>query len=147
MRAERIITTTLPMEIDVTGITLLSIDEYGKMIDVIPPIHEFWWLRSPGLLHDDAANVDISGAVSRLGRNVRRSDYCVRPALILDSNLEIGDKFKLKNFVWTVISERYAICNTVIGQHCFREDWKAEDANDYEKSDVKKYLERWWNDE
>ena len=148
MRAERIITTTLPMEIDVTGITLLSIDEYEKMRNVIPHMHDFWWLRSPGNDSGHAAEVSNDGTVNEDGSNVNYSLNCVRPALILDpkfSNLEIGDKFKLKNYVWIVISERYAICDTAIGCHCFREDWTADDANDYEKSDVKKYLERWLN--
>lgn len=66
----------------------------------------------------------------------------MRPALILDAtNLDIGDKFKFYNHVWTVISNTYALCDDEFCKMTFRKDLTAKDANVYEKSDIKKYLD------
>ena len=133
------------------GITLLSLEEYQELKPNISLLNRLWWLRSPGYDGYRAAFVDGEyGFVSAYGDfvddnggNVRRA-FCVRPALVLESStLQIGDNFEFGNHIFTVISEKYALCNDSIGDHCFREDWKAKDANDYKKSDVKIYIESW----
>lgn len=132
----------------VTGITLLSIEEYKAAKKYIPLIKGWWWLRSPGFLSSLAAYVDSDGCVDTHGDSVHWTNYVVRPALLisnLDSfNLKPGDKIiDFCRFDWTVISGNMVLCDTGVGTHCFREDWQAPDANDYEKSDVKRWLEDW----
>ena len=133
------------ISLDITGITLLSIEEAKALPKKIRDIGKFWWLRSPGNGINSAVYVECDGDVYPCGYNVEK-EYGVRPALIINlesSNLKIGDKFKLAGQTWTVISERYALCDGIIGKHTFRNEWRASDANDYEKSDVKKFLENW----
>lgn len=40
----------------------------------------------------------------------------------------------------------HALCDNIIGKCVFREDWKAKEANEYEASDVKKYVDKWFNE-
>ena len=147
MNAEKIITTTEPIDIDIQGITLLSVEEVEQLPDEMRTATETWWLRSPGDIDDGAADVfGDDGDVNVYGNYVRNT-LGVRPALIISnlesSNLEEGDKIQYRGYAWTVILGKYALCDSIIAQKQFREDWKADDANDYEKSDVKKYIEDW----
>lgn len=131
---------------DIKGITLLSLEEYQELKPNISLLNRWWWLRSPGLYDFTAAFVyGDDGRVYAYGHYVVGA-FGVRPALVLESsNLQIGDNFEFGNHTFTVISDKkYALCNDSIGDHCFREDWKAKDANDYEASDVKKYIEDWY---
>lgn len=147
MKIEKIITTLEPQELEITGITLLSKEEYEACEEHIAPRNFWWWLRSPSSSSDDiAACVYDEGYVDSI--YVYSSRVGVSPALQIcnleSSNLKIGDRFKLKGQTWTVVSEGYALCDDNIGYHCFRENWRASDANVYEKSDVKKFVEEWW---
>ena len=54
-------------------------------------------------------------------------------------------KFDFAGHVWTVVPGKLALCDDFIGYGCFRKDWRAIDANEYEASDVKKYIENWFN--
>ena len=45
--------------------------------------------------------------------------------------------------MWTMIGDSLALCDDVVGSCAFRKNWKAQDANIYEKSDIKKWLENW----
>ena len=138
----------------VKGITLLSTDEAENLLTKEQRKCKYnnkecwWWLRSPGDYQYDAATVYNFGSVNYFGRTVSYDDVCVRPALILStlksSNLKSGDKFKFGGYTFTVISEKYALCDEAIARTAFREDWDAEDANVYEKSDVKKKLDMWF---
>lgn len=143
MKVEKLIR----VDLDVQGITLLSIEEYKKHKRHITPIDCVWWLRSPGCRSWLAAYVGSSGIVNSNGDDVDRDLIAVRPALQVanpkSASLKIGDKFCLFGYEWTVISKELALCDEVVGKHAFREDWQAEDANDYEQSDVKRFLEEW----
>ncbi len=133
------------LEIQTKGITILSSEEYEELESRIPPLNDNWWLRSPGYFDIHVATVMDDGHVNVIGCYVGSAYPNVRPALILESsNLQIGDNFKFGNHTFTVFSEKYALCDDSIGKHCFRKDWKAKDANDYEKSDVKRYIEDWY---
>ena len=44
----------------------------------------WWWLRTPGKTQDMAAGVHTAGGVNYDGRDVNRTDLCIRPALWLD---------------------------------------------------------------
>ena len=144
MKAKKFIITKKEIDIDIEGITLLSIEEYEKCKDIIPKINDWWWLRSPGYDSRSAANVSNDGSVFSFGDFVCNDFYAVRPVLIYkSSNLQNGDKIKFADYCWTVISENMMLCDEVIGHTCFRNDWLADDSNDYEKSDIKVWLEDW----
>ena len=147
-------------QIEITGITLLSVDEYMAAREIIGPIKKRWWLRSPGVLKfkegefcemvSDVAFVDDEiGVVDEGGENVSES-FGVRPALIISnmgsSDLRIGDKIEIAGCRWTIIPNDMALCDRFIAKGPFRVDDGADDASVYEVSDVKKYIENWWSE-
>ena len=112
--------------------------------------HNWWWLRSPSTKYfHSAACVEYDGCINRVGTIVCDDDIAVRPILRLanlnDTNLKVGDKFIFKDKTFQIISEDMAFCLEDIGTSCFNKDYEAIDANDYEKSDVKKYINLWFN--
>lgn len=145
MKVEKIITTTQEIDVDVTGITMLSAEEAKEVDKNTRCIGDSWWLRSLGLGDFRAANVDYDGFVN--GYGLVYSAYGVRPALqihnLVSSNLRIGDRFMLVDEQWIVISKDKVLCDRAVGRMPFCEGRKAPDANDYEKSDVKVWLEKW----
>ena len=143
MKVDQIITITKSAEIEILDVTLLSKEEYEKCKKYIPLLDKWWWLRSFGNYQGDSAIINNVGSI--FSSDVDLDDAVIRPALsILKSpSLRIGDKFKLVGYTWTIIDETIALCDSHIGECCFRKDWKAENANVYEVSDVKKHLENW----
>ena len=145
MLASKIITFLEPVDLDIAEVTLLSTEEYTANKNVIPLINKWWWLRSPG--DDQHYAVFVYSDGRHIAYFVDNSNCCVRPALRIQNlrscNLLIGNKFKLAGCTWTVLKDDLALCDKEIGRTCFREDIDAEDANVYEKSDIKKYLEKW----
>lgn len=134
----------VPMNLDITAITLLSIEEYKVAEDNIPPVDNGWWLRSPGGYRFNAACVYPGGVVDDYGATVSFDFVGVRPALRFNPtslNLQIGEKVLSGGFTWTHVSEGLLLCDRIITQMPFRKDWQAEDADKYEASDVKKYIE------
>lgn len=135
------------VNLDVRGITLLSMEEYKEMKDHIPHLTDRWWLRSPG--HIDRTHPTWRELVCFVNEYGIAHDNCsvddagvaVRPALeISDNTLRAGDRFRLFGHEWTVISDQYALCDEPIGHMVF---WKADYANDYDKSHVKRFVETW----
>ena len=144
MKAELI--TTKPIDIEIKGITLLSIEEYEAYKEHIKSVNYWWWLRSPGYDSFLAAIVNSDSSVYNFGYSVDYDRDAVRPALIFSrdsSNLNIGDILIIAGYEWTVISDNLIHCNDSIGKCPFRKYWKAPDANIYEASDVKKFVEKW----
>ena len=145
MIVKKIITELKDLEI--TGATLLSAEEYEKYkIKISSRKDYWWWLRSSGLSESCAHYVNYCGYVSSRGDYVDNNYTAVVPALkiILNSDFEIGDKIKFGDQTFTIISDNYALCDDNIGYHCFREDWEESDSNDYEKSDIKKFIDDWF---
>lgn len=145
MKIYEIITSIIEKEVQFNGLTLLSKEEYFELKENIPKVEFWWWLRSPGLSSLSACDVYDYG---RLGGSPVNNDYdAVRPALILasESNFIIGDKFIFDNHHWTVVSNEYALCDDKYCYMWFREDWKASDANVYDASDIKKYIDDEWS--
>lgn len=148
MKIERKIREEVIESLKVIGITLLSVEEYMAAKAHIMPINGWWWLRSPGCNSGSAAYVMSDGGVNSYGYFVRGAHGVVRPALLIQNlnffKLKPGDR--ILNYAkhgWTVISDTMALCDDGIGKHCFHEDWETQEANDYEKSDVKRFLESW----
>ena len=146
MTAEKIITTTQEIDIDVIGITLLSAEEAEDVDKNTRCIDNYWWLRSPGIFSDHAAVVDDGGDILGDGSIVFVS-IGVRPALIISNlgsyNLRIGDRFVLAGEQWIVISEYKALCSRIIAKTPFSADRGASNVNDYEKSGIKTRLNEW----
>ena len=120
-------------------ITLLTKEEYEAHREQIPPVNDWWWLRSPGDDSNYAAGVRSGGSVYNGGDGVRHDYDAVRPALksaIL--NLPIGEKFNALGNRWVMIDDGFAISEDVITHR--RYDSKS---NDWETSELKEWLEDW----
>ena len=138
--------TTMPCELEITGATLLSVEEAKTLLTVEDrACGWWWWLRSPGYFEDSVVDVDEDGLVHALGGTVRGYSVGVRPVLRIAnlecSNLEIGDKFCFGNEYFKVISANLALCNSIVGYTRF--DAKS---NDYEDSEIKKYVDHWFDE-
>lgn len=143
---------TQEVDIDILGITLLSEEEAKALPSEIRNIGKSWWLSSPGYDFNLAALVDFNGDVYDFGYVVD-DRHGVRPALevgyegmcMVNPRLDRGAKINLAGHTWTVISDQYILCDDIVGEYVFRNDWKDSYSNDYEKSDVKKFLEDWFD--
>lgn len=137
------------VNLDITGVTLLSIEEAEELPFKFRKYTSRWWLRSPGYNSYYAAFVYSNGSVDDFGDYVDLDSNMVRPALQIknleSSNLKIGDVFYFGGKPFEVISNNLSFCLDCIGFYCFRRDCEASDANDYNKSDVKKYVDDWFN--
>lgn len=138
MKIKKLIETECDAEFD--GLTLLSANEYVENRKFIKALNDYWWLRSPGYSNCYAFDVNSIGNLDNI--LVNSVNCFVRPALILKSSFSVGDKFIYYGHNWTVISEKYALCDEKFRQMAFRKYWAA---NDYEKSDIKRYLDSEWN--
>ena len=110
--------------------------------------NHWWWLRSPGYNSFIAASVRSDGDIDGHGRLANGVSDAVRPALkiknIKSSNLQIGDKFEFGGKTFKIISKNIAFCEGDIGIHCFNKDFRVQKTNDYKKSDVKKFVDEWF---
>ena len=133
---------------EIKSATLLSVEEMETLLADDERIYKrWWWLRSPGRDQNIAASVSIGGSVRYYGNYVDYGSGCVRPALIINfksSDYKIGDTFVFGDRVFKIISDDLAFCLEDIGCHCFRHDWNAAGANDYERSDIKKFVNAWF---
>ena len=133
--------------LEITGATLLSVEEAKQLDKEILKASGSWWLRSPGFAHKAAFVSGEYGDIRVHGYPVRES-FGVRPALIISdlesSNLKIGGSIAFGNHNFTIISDNYTLCNDIIGECVFRKDWITKDADDYEASDIKKYVDDWF---
>lgn len=146
MKVKKIFTTDRSIDFDAVGVTLLTVEEAKELPQkIFTAVTITWWLRSPGNDENYVACVfGKYGLIDACGHDVKE-EFGVRPALIFkSSDLEIGDKFIAFNYEWTVIDSNKALCNSIIGCSAFCNDWKTHTANDYEKSDIKKYIDRWF---
>lgn len=141
MKVKKLIEMEYEMEFG--GLTLLSAEEYSESREFITLLNGWWWLCSPSYRSNYASAVN--GCNNLDDTLVSGMNCAVRPALILkSSNLLINDKFRFYNHNWTVISDKYALCDEAFRNMAFRNDWKTKYSNIYEVSDIKKYLDLEW---
>ena len=147
MKIEKYVKESADIKVD--GITLLSIEEYEVCEENISTLEDAWWLRSPGETRGKVAYVCKYGINS--DGVFASHKMSVRPALkiadLKSANLHIGDKFHLFNYDWTIISNALALCDCSIADRevfCEYEYGAVRDYNEYESSDVKKYVEAWF---
>ena len=148
MEARKVVYERFP--IDVKEITLLTLAEYEAYKEYIPRSFDgAWWLRTPAkkpkyakkphmCLVDYKALVDTRPIAESCG---------VRPAMVFEADqIEVGDNFELLDRGWTVIADGLAICDQVVYHSEFQGVWNEADADCYETSRVKNYLDRWLAD-
>lgn len=141
-------TITLKNGLELTGATLLTLEEVKTLPEETLAIGRWWWLRSPGSSSCSAACVGSDSSVYCNGDYVYY-DRAVRPALTINnlefSSLRIRDVFQFADKEFEIISDTKALCTENVGKCTFREDWRAEDANNYETSDVKTFVDDWYH--
>ena len=147
MKVNKIIKSVEEAELEIIGATLLSIEEAEKLPMRLKRYDECWWTRSPGDGSNSVLYIEKDGWVYRSGHQVTNFEYSlcmVRPALeisnLKSSNLEIGDIFNFGKREFEVISDSLAFCTMDIGEYEF--DYYS---NDYENSEIKEYVDRWFN--
>lgn len=135
------------VDIEFCEITLLSIEEAKKVPQKLRAIGDSWWLRSPGILDDFSGSVLGDGLVYHSGISVYDNELGVRPALKIYNleslNLKVGNEIIVGGEMWTVVDEDLALCNRNIKYMKFA---KKSECNDYEKSDIKVFLDKWAKD-
>ena len=137
--------------VKILGATLLSKEEAETLLT--QEEREYfesnggWWLRSPGDDFYFTCYVYIDGYVTSYYYTYR-TDVSVRPALKIDisnSDIELGDTFTFGGKEFKILTPELAwMYNDDIGKCAFREDWEALNANMYEASDVKKFVDAWF---
>ena len=117
-------------------ITLLSKKEYFEHEKIIPLIKDGWWLRSPGLFTNNATLV-FGGSGVALGSVPVHREFGVRPALRIRNcyNLIPGDKIRISEYIFTILNENLALCDTCVGKSIFNHE-----TNNFENSVIRKYL-------
>lgn len=137
-------------KIKITGVTLLSETEANTLLTKEERAYKnSWWLYTHGDDSKYAYSIDYDGYINCFGRNVNYSGISVRPTLkinIIDPCVLKGDTFRFGGHEFKIISSELAwMHKDDIGSRPFRYDYEADDANDYEASDVKNYIEEWFN--
>lgn len=126
---------------DIESIYLLSIQQAERLPKYILAIGDSWWLRSPGTFCG-AVEVDENGNVNYFGLKVDYNRGGVRPALKIKNldllNLEIGETVKVFGLLAQCIGDNSVLLCESITNHRF--DSKS---NDYETSEVKRFIEEW----
>jgi len=118
---------------------LLSADEFEYYRKLIPEYNDWWWLRSRGRYNYCAEYVYDSGYAYCINDLYIDEDGCVRPALHFDdSTITIGDRFIKYDFPFVCIDRGLAIAEVPIEPHKFDNN-----SNDYETSEVRRFLEEW----
>ena len=119
---------------------LLSIEEFETYKNKIPKINTWWWLRSPGGSSRHAAYVHRDGTVYQGGSPVYEDSIGVRPALwFYSTTLKVGDRFIYCGVTWVVLDNNLAIAEMPITFNYFNPM-----RNNYEESEVRKLLRRWY---
>lgn len=135
------------VELNIKEITLLSEEEVETFLSREQRSgRDYWWLRSA--YSDDSCYASLVIECGGLGYGlVYDDDIGIVPALRISNlktlELNIGDKISVGGETWAVISNDLVLCERVVGKTAFRKEHKVPDANVYEKSDVKIWLDQW----
>ena len=144
-------------------ITLPSVDEVRGLGQNVLAADEPWYLRTPGSEKDRVAIIDSDGCIDEDGENVDCSWYCeedneyvldecpvIRPMLRAANpkkiDIEEEDVVTFHDTEWIYLGNGLFLSYEPIGQQPFRMlafGETPEDANVYEKSDVKRFVEEW----
>ena len=143
MKIEKIVLEQV--EAIIEEVTLLPVEVAKKLDkDILKVGKEWtdWWLQSQ---YEDwcVATVDGNGNITANYQEEAKF-VSVRPALRI-ANLDSlnASELRLAGHDWVVVPDGYALCRDVVGTCAFREEAWDEDANVYEESDIKIWLENW----
>ena len=139
-------------DLKITSARLLRVDEHETYSGQIMT-EGTWWVDSTtgGHIAQVAAGIGLAAATSLkqiVGTPYSFMGY-VCPAVVLENNFALskgtklcpGDRFFLEDYSFTVLNDNIAICDTVIG----RSQYSASGFDgDYSKSDVKTYIDKWF---
>lgn len=154
---------------EVEGITLLSEDRALKIptklkkckINGADPVPEYgrWWLKDTTTDWQDNAPVAYAMSEDGLCCSVKLnvSDQFsengisyVRPALVISNlrakKLKRGDEFTLLGNEWVKVGNDIALSLYPIGECSYREDEEAEDLLDFNASDIKRFIVKWYEE-
>lgn len=138
----------IDVDLKITGATIPSVQEvtpYSLDVRAIPA--NYWWLKSDDFRNVPVACCDREGYVDYIENNDFLSDiWNVRPVLTFEnSNMQKGDRFVFGCYEFAVYTEGRAICCTDIGASQYTDDYTRSDAMDYESSDIKKFVDKWYD--
>lgn len=148
MRIQHI--TETDFDIEIKGVTLLSLDEYYKYKDLIPEVLDFnfWWTKTPVGIASAYAIDDVDGSVYEFGYGVNLNSMGVRPALLLKDKdfklLHLKDRVLVDNCFYTIVDFNYnhgfalAVCDKILYNNYFNDT----DDNTWETSSLKNDLEQ-----
>ena len=142
------------LKVKVTGVTVISLDEWNAYQDKIPVFRDWFWTCTPKGIHsfyeDDKEIIDPLIYVVEYDQtivtcNAWRNDCSFRPVLLLDSpNLKCGDKLVYNNMPYTVITPEWAICNWTDIDTVWSEEDDPEDAVNWNKSYVRQFCDKYY---
>lgn len=140
----------------VKGAILLSKDEVERLLTREERKCTFegrpcdWWIRTPCDSTHYVYTVDgVSGEILSDDGDYWVDDWaCVRPALKLfgcwrSRGFDVGDMLDFCGYKFKIISNEYALCENAVDCKPFRTAADADDANIYEASDMKDYVDEW----
>lgn len=132
-------------QLGIQEITLLSVAEFNNNEDLIPPLKEGWWLRSPS---DYFPFVGIVKDHKVLGSIHVCSPCGVRPVLKMNcTGKRAGDKIEIAGRDWTVLRDGSVISNEIAGVARFNKKSIRRDSTDFERSTLRKKLKKWIKNE
>jgi len=137
--------TKMPIQY-VKNVTLLSIKGVILFPRQVRTYGGWWWLRSPGVSQTQASGVNAFGTIDPFGDDVDDDSVCVRPALIIDpipSYLKSGDIIKIFGKEWVFYNGGALLMDGTLIKMSFNKT--PQKGNDYETSDIKKYLDHWFD--
>lgn len=148
LQGNNINTVSKPEKYDIEEITLLSMEEAYRVPDRVSMLEDesWWWLQTPGEDDGSVAVVGKDGWVYENGEPVTNTSGQVRPALRISNLASFGvriyDTITIFDVDWIVIDRDLVLLDGVLGHRRF----DAYD-NDYEISEIRKYLEDWLKDQ
>lgn len=136
------------IDVNIVELTIPGIDDIAglkrKELVTANAKEDRWWLKSPGYISHYAAHVN-KGTINYDGSYVL-AERGVRPMIVFsDDTLEKGEEFQFLGNGWMVIAPGKALCESIVGETAFRADWKVQGSNDFEASDLKKWLRLWYD--
>lgn len=97
---------SLPDDIKITGVTLITKEEYDLCCDLFPPMNAEWWLKEKGFVTVRGQTVMVTAEEQTCG---------VRVALEYEGDLPIGDKKEILGKPYTPIFGNKLLSNEFIG--------------------------------
>ncbi len=135
---------------DIKNVRLLSLDEANQLPKEILESDGDWWLNTPV---DSLYVTCVSGYGDIHPEGVMAvgvDNFGVRPVLDFSESLSYkqGDEFVFGDTEFVVIFDGVALSKTVKGEFQFYDSQDSKDVSTkYEKSNAKKYLDKWFEEQ